>query len=42
MDKAIVLKSLRQLGLVPVLRAKSVEQAILLAEAVADAGVTHT
>jgi 2-dehydro-3-deoxyphosphogluconate aldolase/(4S)-4-hydroxy-2-oxoglutarate aldolase len=40
MDKAKVLTSLRKLGLVPVLRAKSVEQAIVLAEAVADAGVT--
>ena len=40
MDKATVLKTLRKLGLVPVLRAKSVEQAVLLAEAVADAGVT--
>jgi 2-dehydro-3-deoxyphosphogluconate aldolase/(4S)-4-hydroxy-2-oxoglutarate aldolase len=40
LDKASILKSLRTLGLVPVLRAASVEQAVLLAEAVADAGVT--
>ena len=40
MDKATVLKSLRTLGLVPVLRANSVDQALALASAVADAGVT--
>lgn len=40
MDKATVLASLRALGLVPVLRAGSVEQALALATAVADAGVT--
>jgi len=40
MDKASVLKSLRTLGLVPVLRATSVDQALALANAVADAGVT--
>jgi len=40
MEKATVLKSLRKLGLVPVLRAASVDQALALASAVADAGVT--
>jgi 2-dehydro-3-deoxyphosphogluconate aldolase/(4S)-4-hydroxy-2-oxoglutarate aldolase len=40
MEKATVLAKLRHLGLVPVLRARSVEEAILLAEAVAAGGVT--
>jgi 2-dehydro-3-deoxyphosphogluconate aldolase/(4S)-4-hydroxy-2-oxoglutarate aldolase len=40
MDKATVLSTLRKLGLVPVLRARSLDEAILLAEAVAAAGVT--
>lgn len=40
MDKAAVLKSLEDVGLVPVLRAESVEQAIVLAGAIADGGVT--
>jgi len=39
-DKAAVLKSLEDVGLVPVLRAESVEQAIVLAGAIADGGVT--
>ena len=40
MDKAVVLKSLQDIGLVPVLRAESVEQALVLAGAIADGGVT--
>jgi 2-dehydro-3-deoxyphosphogluconate aldolase/(4S)-4-hydroxy-2-oxoglutarate aldolase len=40
MTKAAVLERLRTLGLVPVLRADSVDQAIALATAIADAGVT--
>ncbi len=40
MKKAVVLERLRSIGLVPVLRAQSVEQAIALATAIADAGVT--
>jgi 2-dehydro-3-deoxyphosphogluconate aldolase/(4S)-4-hydroxy-2-oxoglutarate aldolase len=40
MDKAAVLKSLQDIGLVPVLRAESVEQALTLAGAIADGGVT--
>jgi 2-dehydro-3-deoxyphosphogluconate aldolase/(4S)-4-hydroxy-2-oxoglutarate aldolase len=40
MDKAAVLKSLQDIGLVPVLRAESVEQALALAGAIADGGVT--
>ncbi len=39
MDKAAVLKSLQEMGLVPVLRAESVEKAMALAEAVAAGGV---
>ena len=39
MEKAIVLKKLQETGLVPVLRATSVEKAIALAEAVAAGGV---
>ena len=39
MDKAGVLKSLQETGLVPVLRAESVEKALALAEAVAAGGV---
>jgi 2-dehydro-3-deoxyphosphogluconate aldolase/(4S)-4-hydroxy-2-oxoglutarate aldolase len=40
MDKIAVLKSLQEIGLVPVLRAESVEQALALAAAIADGGVT--
>jgi 2-dehydro-3-deoxyphosphogluconate aldolase/(4S)-4-hydroxy-2-oxoglutarate aldolase len=40
MDKAAVLQSLQNIGLVPVLRAESVEQALALAGAIADGGVT--
>jgi 2-dehydro-3-deoxyphosphogluconate aldolase/(4S)-4-hydroxy-2-oxoglutarate aldolase len=40
MTKAAVLERLQSIGLVPVLRADSVEQAIALATAIADAGVT--
>ncbi len=40
MDKAAVLQSLQDIGLVPVLRAESVEQALALAGAIADGGVT--
>ena len=40
MDKAAVLKSLQDIGLVPVLRAESVAQALVLAGAIADGGVT--
>jgi 2-dehydro-3-deoxyphosphogluconate aldolase / (4S)-4-hydroxy-2-oxoglutarate aldolase len=39
MEKAAVLKSLQETGLVPVLRAESVEKALALAEAVAAGGV---
>lgn len=39
MDKAAVLHSLQEMGLVPVLRAESVEQAMALATAVAAGGV---
>jgi 2-dehydro-3-deoxyphosphogluconate aldolase/(4S)-4-hydroxy-2-oxoglutarate aldolase len=39
MNKAEVLKSLREIGLVPVLRAESVEKALALAEAIAAGGV---
>ena len=39
MDKAAVLKRLQETGLVPVLRAASVEKAMALAEAVAAGGV---
>ena len=40
MQKAEVLKSLKEIGLVPVLRAESVEKALALAEAIAAGGVT--
>jgi 2-dehydro-3-deoxyphosphogluconate aldolase/(4S)-4-hydroxy-2-oxoglutarate aldolase len=40
MDKAAILLKLREIGLVPVLRAESVEQAMALAAAIADGGVT--
>ena len=40
MTKAAVLERLQSIGLVPVLRADSVSQAIALATAIADAGVT--
>ena len=40
MAKAEVLKSLKEIGLVPVLRAESVEKALALAEAIAAGGVT--
>ena len=40
MSKAAVLKSLKEIGLVPVLRAESVEKALALAEAIAAGGVT--
>jgi 2-dehydro-3-deoxyphosphogluconate aldolase/(4S)-4-hydroxy-2-oxoglutarate aldolase len=40
MTKVDVLAEIRRIGLVPVLRAESPEQAIELAEAIADGGVT--
>jgi 2-dehydro-3-deoxyphosphogluconate aldolase/(4S)-4-hydroxy-2-oxoglutarate aldolase len=40
MDKARVLAELKAIGLVPVLRAESVDQALALAEAIAAGGVT--
>jgi 2-dehydro-3-deoxyphosphogluconate aldolase/(4S)-4-hydroxy-2-oxoglutarate aldolase len=40
MDKAAVLKSLREIGLVPVLRASSVNKALDLAAAISEGGVT--
>jgi 2-dehydro-3-deoxyphosphogluconate aldolase/(4S)-4-hydroxy-2-oxoglutarate aldolase len=40
MSKAEVLNSLREIGLVPVLRAESVDKALALAEAIAAGGVT--
>jgi len=40
MRKEEVLKSLREIGLVPVLRAESVDKALALAEAIAAGGVT--
>ena len=40
MDKAAVLKELRDIGLVPVLRASSVAKALALAEAISAGGVT--
>ncbi len=40
MDKAAVLVALREIGLVPVLRAESVDKAMALASAIADGGVT--
>jgi 2-dehydro-3-deoxyphosphogluconate aldolase/(4S)-4-hydroxy-2-oxoglutarate aldolase len=40
MEKAVVLETMERVGLLPVLRAASVESAIALAEAIADGGVT--
>ena len=40
MKKAEVLAELKKIGLVPVLRAASVEKALALATAIADGGVT--
>lgn len=40
MEKSAVLRQLREIGLVPVLRATSVEKALALAEAISEAGVT--
>jgi 2-dehydro-3-deoxyphosphogluconate aldolase / (4S)-4-hydroxy-2-oxoglutarate aldolase len=40
MEKTAVLRELREIGLVPVLRAESVEQAMALADAIAAGGVT--
>ena len=40
MSKAAVLASLKQIGLVPVLRAESVDKALALVEAIAAGGVT--
>jgi 2-dehydro-3-deoxyphosphogluconate aldolase/(4S)-4-hydroxy-2-oxoglutarate aldolase len=40
MNKVAVLKSLQEIGLVPVLRAESVDKAMALASAIADGGVT--
>ena len=40
MEKIAVLNALREIGLVPVLRAESVEKAMALAGAIADGGVT--
>ncbi|MBB5344040.1 bifunctional 4-hydroxy-2-oxoglutarate aldolase/2-dehydro-3-deoxy-phosphogluconate aldolase [Tunturibacter empetritectus] len=40
MEKAAVLRELREIGLVPVLRADSIEQAMALADAIAAGGVT--
>ena len=40
MEKSAVLRQLREIGLVPVLRASSVEKALALAEAISDGGVT--
>src|ERR1700761_2062451 len=40
MDKASVLQSLKKIGLVPVLRAESVDKALALATAIAAGGVT--
>ncbi len=39
-QKAKVIASLKEIGLVPVLRAESVEKALALAEAIAAGGVT--
>jgi 2-dehydro-3-deoxyphosphogluconate aldolase / (4S)-4-hydroxy-2-oxoglutarate aldolase len=39
-EKAVVLKELQEIGLVPVLRAESIEQAMALADAIAAGGVT--
>jgi 2-dehydro-3-deoxyphosphogluconate aldolase/(4S)-4-hydroxy-2-oxoglutarate aldolase len=40
MDKAAVLSAIRELGLLPVLRASSADQALALAAAIADGGIT--
>jgi 2-dehydro-3-deoxyphosphogluconate aldolase / (4S)-4-hydroxy-2-oxoglutarate aldolase len=40
MEKAAVLRELQEIGLVPVLRADSIEQAMALADAIAAGGVT--
>jgi 2-dehydro-3-deoxyphosphogluconate aldolase/(4S)-4-hydroxy-2-oxoglutarate aldolase len=40
MEKIAVLNALRDIGLVPVLRAESVDKAMALASAIADGGVT--
>ena len=40
MEKAAVLRELREIGLVPVLRADSIDQAMALADAIAAGGVT--
>jgi 2-dehydro-3-deoxyphosphogluconate aldolase / (4S)-4-hydroxy-2-oxoglutarate aldolase len=40
MNKSQVLESLQKIGLVPVLRAESIEKAMALASAIADGGVT--
>jgi 2-dehydro-3-deoxyphosphogluconate aldolase / (4S)-4-hydroxy-2-oxoglutarate aldolase len=40
MEKAAVLTALREIGLVPVLRAESIDQAMALATAIADGGIT--
>src|SRR5260370_39642347 len=40
MEKIAVLKALKEIGLVPVLRAESVDKALALAEAIAAGGVT--
>ncbi len=40
MEKIAVLNALREIGLVPVLRAESVDKAMALAGAIADGGVT--
>src|ERR1700737_49337 len=40
MNKAAVLQELKNIGLVPVLRAESVDKALALAEAIAAGGVT--
>jgi 2-dehydro-3-deoxyphosphogluconate aldolase/(4S)-4-hydroxy-2-oxoglutarate aldolase len=40
MDKVTVLETMRRVGIVPVLRAESVEQCLVMAGAIADGGVT--
>jgi 2-dehydro-3-deoxyphosphogluconate aldolase/(4S)-4-hydroxy-2-oxoglutarate aldolase len=40
MEKAAIIQALREIGLVPVLRAESAEQALALADAIAAGGVT--
>jgi len=40
MQRVVVLKTLKEIGLVPVLRAESVEKALAVAEAIAAGGVT--